>query len=548
MVIASTTFFTQASTTMFTNTGNTYLTGLTAPNLVYVGGAGLLDSVATGTVSAGSSAITVTAGRAAIGGALAIDCATSGSGQNGCLSSTDWSTFNNKQAALSGGVNGMVTAWSGASTIVATGTPTMAAFNATSTATSSISGDLVMQGNSYLLLSTTSASQSSQSLPEYGRLPGDIIDARWSGTGIASLNAFNPTPGACNGSGFYADGDATSSVSDYGLFFFANTKFTGMGCSVFGFNFSTVKPEDTVILAPTGGVVIAAATTTENMKIFRIQAGGSLSSTSTVEMMSVFNWGALTFGTTTPGFALATIGTSTRPQLALSDNIAADNLWTIRNAGGSLFIATSTVTATSSGTAVMIDGSGTAAPGLFVGTSTNANATIAFAGRGFWSGLTASAGLQTGIVCLNAANELINESVACVASSLRFKERVQPLNVGLSELMRLRPVSFYFKPSYNGALQNNANYNGEQVGFIAEDVQALDPRLSVVESDGVTAHGVRYEQMTALLTKAVQELNQKVDDLVIGKVQRSVEENWQDIFIVLLLLYVGYNEWSKRRT
>lgn len=56
----------------------------------------LLGSVATGTVSAGSSAITVTAGRSVVGGALAIDCATAGAGQNGCLSSTDWSTFNNK--------------------------------------------------------------------------------------------------------------------------------------------------------------------------------------------------------------------------------------------------------------------------------------------------------------------------------------------------------------------------------------------------------------------------------------------------------------------
>lgn len=60
-----------------------------------------LGAVATGTVSAGSSAITVTAGRSAIGGALAIDCATATSGQNGCLSSTDWSTFNNKQATIS---------------------------------------------------------------------------------------------------------------------------------------------------------------------------------------------------------------------------------------------------------------------------------------------------------------------------------------------------------------------------------------------------------------------------------------------------------------
>lgn len=72
-------------------------TALSSSNLLYsTNGAAGVSGVATGTVSAGSSAITVTAGRSAIGGALAIDCATSGAGQNGCLSSTDWTTFNNK--------------------------------------------------------------------------------------------------------------------------------------------------------------------------------------------------------------------------------------------------------------------------------------------------------------------------------------------------------------------------------------------------------------------------------------------------------------------
>ncbi len=55
-------------------------------------------TVATGTISAGSTAITVTAGRSAIGGALAIDCAASSGTQVGCLSAADWLTFNNKVA------------------------------------------------------------------------------------------------------------------------------------------------------------------------------------------------------------------------------------------------------------------------------------------------------------------------------------------------------------------------------------------------------------------------------------------------------------------
>lgn len=65
-------------------------------NLLVSNGAAGVFGVATGTVSAGSSAITVTAGRSVIGGALSIDCATASGSQAGCLSTTDWTTFNNK--------------------------------------------------------------------------------------------------------------------------------------------------------------------------------------------------------------------------------------------------------------------------------------------------------------------------------------------------------------------------------------------------------------------------------------------------------------------
>lgn len=68
----------------------------TVGQVAYVADGNHLTSVATGTVSAGSSAITATANRYVLGGALSIDCATATGSQNGCLSSTDWTTFNSK--------------------------------------------------------------------------------------------------------------------------------------------------------------------------------------------------------------------------------------------------------------------------------------------------------------------------------------------------------------------------------------------------------------------------------------------------------------------
>lgn len=89
-------FASSGATPNITWQGFSTTTPWAANQIVYTNNVGLGVSVATGTVSAGSTAITVTANRFVIGGALAIDCATASGSQNGCLSSGDWTTFNGK--------------------------------------------------------------------------------------------------------------------------------------------------------------------------------------------------------------------------------------------------------------------------------------------------------------------------------------------------------------------------------------------------------------------------------------------------------------------
>lgn len=224
------------------------------------------------------------------------------------------------------------------------------------------------------------------------------------------------------------------------------------------------------------------------------------------------NNGLAGFGTTTPWGALSVTNAGTSPSFIVEDSASPDTTPFLIDASGNVGIA-----------------------------STSPWRTFDVNGTVSMKGLTASAGLQVGILCLSATNEVINESVACVASSERFKKDIQPLDAGLVELMKLRPVSFYYKPEFNGALQSNPNFNGEQVGFIAEDVIKIDPRLAVVETEGPDIgkpHGVRYEQITALLTKAVQEQQKQIENIKTGagNAARSAEENWQWIVIGLLAL------------
>ncbi len=90
----------------------------------------------------------------------------------------------------------------------------------------------------------------------------------------------------------------------------------------------------------------------------------------------------------------------------------------------------------------------------------------------------------------------------------------------------------------------NKDQSREQIGLIADEVAKVDNRLVTYDSNG-DIHGFNYEQYTAWITKAVQELNTKVDTMK-GAV-RSVEENWQDLFIGLLILGMIYQQFQIRK-
>lgn len=123
--------------------------------------------------------------------------------------------------------------------------------------------------------------------------------------------------------------------------------------------------------------------------------------------------------------------------------------------------------------------------------------------RVFIDGISASAGLQTAVLCQSSGGEMIADSVACLASSARFKENIKPLASGLDEVMRFRPISYRYKAE--GIFAKNANFQRERVGFLAEAVNEIDPRFVGYEADGKTPRTVGYEQMVPLLVKAIQE-------------------------------------------
>lgn len=83
------------------------------------------------------------------------------------------------------------------------------------------------------------------------------------------------------------------------------------------------------------------------------------------------------------------------------------------------------------------------------------------------------------------------------------KENIRPSKYGLEEVLQLNPCQF----NYHASEQSR-----EDVGFIADEVFAVIPELAPCDADGEPA-GVSYDRLTAVLCKAIQQLNTKVEAL-----------------------------------
>jgi len=82
-----------------------------------------------------------------------------------------------------------------------------------------------------------------------------------------------------------------------------------------------------------------------------------------------------------------------------------------------------------------------------------------------------------------------------IVSARRYKDNINYDNVSGDAVYDLRPVTYTLRDIENPV---------EQVGFIAEDVEEVDPRLVVYSKEG-TVDALHYDRITVLLVKAMQD-------------------------------------------
>lgn len=89
-------------------------------------------------------------------------------------------------------------------------------------------------------------------------------------------------------------------------------------------------------------------------------------------------------------------------------------------------------------------------------------------------------------------------------SDVRLKESVNMLKYGLSEVMRLRPVSFLWKDKVDQKIN---------LGFIAQEVERITPEVVDVPKNDNEFYGLNYSQLVPVLVKAIQEQQSQIEDL-----------------------------------
>jgi hypothetical protein len=143
--------------------------------------------------------------------------------------------------------------------------------------------------------------------------------------------------------------------------------------------------------------------------------------------------------------------------------------------------------------------------GLVVADSASTNLFFVRNDGGICTGLSTNSpyNLTTG----NAANCFINTNgyLYRSTSSLKYKTDVKDYTKGLNEVLQLRPVFYKGKGENDGDKQ--------YAGLIAEDVHELGLTEFVQYAEDGTPDALAYQNMIALLTKAIQELSAQVNEL-----------------------------------
>lgn len=100
-----------------------------------------------------------------------------------------------------------------------------------------------------------------------------------------------------------------------------------------------------------------------------------------------------------------------------------------------------------------------------------------------------------------------------------MKDNIQDLDNALGKIKEIQAISFKYNEQGVDLVKlmdgtQNSDINTEQLGFMAEEIEAVFPELiHLVEADDTKYRAVNYIAMIPVLLEAIKDLDKKVCDL-----------------------------------
>lgn len=252
--------------------------------------------------------------------------------------------------------------------------------------------------------------------------------------------------------------------------------------------------------------------------------GGALTVSSTIQgtQLTVGASGILSTGNNVPVIlgSTRTFSTTDQVQLATSTNNgstgthAGVSILPIYNqtssAGATDLLINRTETAVGSGTQRLIDAQ------VASTTKFNVDRTGAISAAGTTLTMASIGSVTPGTAaCFSAGGVLGTDAANCIASLREYKQDFETMDPveALNTVTALSDAARYYRytDEFLGAAKIKPHARDRQPGFIAEQVEAIDPRYAAYNGDKL--RGVRYEQMTATEAVAIKELKREIDEL-----------------------------------
>jgi trimeric autotransporter adhesin len=166
------------------------------------------------------------------------------------------------------------------------------------------------------------------------------------------------------------------------------------------------------------------------------------------------------------------------------------------NGSTGVTIANTGVTSNVAGTGVTVSG-GTGAVTISIGQAVATSSNVQFNSLGIGMAASATAGR------IDATNDI----VAFSSSDIRFKENIKPIENALDKIRKISGNTYDWKA------ENKAEhgYEGNDVGVIAQEIEAVLPQLVQTRENGYKA--VKYDKLVALLIEGIKEQQLQIEQL-----------------------------------